>query len=192
MQCSLVIPFSSLGQERPREKKKKTLPAFGNTQPKNHGVPLVPLSPWRQMVEERKKTSVKEQEEGGVFKTEQNNLDLGFWMEFLAQSTGNGVSPSPHSLYNALYLHQEEKIQSAWTSFSFQASCAQESHSESQFWGIYIVRPKPPKGEAVIKGGPEDEVMKWIKRKETSSDQRWKAFFPCENVLEYVILFFPE
>lgn len=48
--------FSLLGKKRQRE--KKSFLAFGAVPSKKHGVPLAPLSPWRQVVEGRKKAAV--------------------------------------------------------------------------------------------------------------------------------------
>lgn len=62
-------------------------------------------------MEGKKKTAVKEQEERGVFKTEQNSLDLEKFLNGISGSkcTENRVSPTPHCFYNTLYLQQEEK-----------------------------------------------------------------------------------
>lgn len=174
--CNTVL-FTRPGKAK---REKSPFPAFGNTHPKNRGVPLVPLSPRRQTVEERKKTSVKEQEERGVFKTEQNNLDLGFWMEFLAQSTGNGSAPVPTASIMHCICTKRKRFSQLGPHSHFRQAVLRRLILRASSKEYISLGPNPQKGEAAIKGGPEDEVMKWIKRKETSSDQRWKAFFPVK------------
>lgn len=54
----------------------------------------------------------------------------------------------------------------------------------------YIFRPNPQKGEAAIKGALKDEVMK--RRKGNFFGPEMKGLFHCGNLLDYVILLFPE
>lgn len=178
VQRSLAIPFSSLGKKRPWE-GKVPVQLLKTYRPRTMGSHWYLYLHGDRWWKERRRQLWKNRRKGGVFKTEQNSLDLEKFLNGISGSkcTENRVSPTPHCFYNTLYLQQEEKNSVCLDLILISGRlCSGVSFWEPVLRNISL-GPTPQKGEAAIKGGPKDEVMKWMERKKTSSGWRWKAFF---------------